>query len=72
MFRRSNIQVPKPFVLVHVHREGSTMRFRAGKISAREKDLHLFDSIEEVVKQFGVSLPYILHVSGSGVLQRCV
>lgn len=48
------------------------MRFRAGKISAREKDLHLFDSIEEVVKQFGVSLPYILHVSGSGVLQRCV
>lgn len=72
MFRRANIQVPKPFILVHIHRDGALMRFRAGKISTRQQELSSYDSLDEMLEQLSTSLPYILHVSGSGVLQRQV
>lgn len=72
MFQFNKIKSPKSFVLVWLNRKGADFEIRAGKISSGRKGLSLFETIDDVIKEFGVNVPYVLHVSGSGVLQRTI
>ncbi len=72
MFQFNKIKSPKSFVLVWLNRKGADFEIRAGKIASGRKELKLFETVEDVLKEFGINTPYILHVSGSGVLQRAI
>lgn len=69
------IWTPKSFVIVFLHFEGSQPVISALKIGKKVDvsdidDPQLFENIEELVKFYGKSTPYHLHVLGTGVLSR--
>lgn len=66
---------PKSFVIVFLSFEGNQPVISALKIGKRVDtsnmdDPQIFENIEELVKHFGKSVPYHLHVLGTGVLSR--
>ena len=69
----TNIWKPKSIVTVFVDITPEGKAFSAGKLSVKpdqEIDLQMFDDLESVVKKFGTSKAYHLHVLGSGILSR--
>jgi hypothetical protein len=70
MLQFNKISSPRSFVLVWLYRQGANFQIKAGKVVPRRKELSSFNTIEEVVEEFGVNKPYVIHVSGSGVVQR--
>ena len=71
-----NIWTPRSIVIIFLHFNGSEQKLAALKYTAKEGakgevgKAQLFDTLEEIVKNYGKSVPYHLHVSGSGVLSR--
>lgn len=72
----SNIWTPRSFVIIFLQFNGSECTLSAMKYKVKEVSQgkipspQHFDSLEEVLKNYGKSIPYHIHVSGSGVLSR--
>ena len=69
-----NIWSPRALVVIFLNFQGEKARISALKTHRKEKkeieDAQQFDTLEEVVKHYGKSAPFHLHVMGTGVLSR--
>lgn len=68
---------PKSLVVVFLHFEEEQVALSVLKVGKNSKTLNLedaqhFENVSEIVSHFGKSVPYHLHVSGTGVLSRKV
>ncbi len=73
MSRWKNIWKPRSLVVIFADFQQDFVEFRAGKFSVSDAtpiETQLFDSVEEIIKNFGSSKAYHLHLSGSGILSR--
>lgn len=76
MSRFTQIWRPRAMVFIFLQMVDQQRNFRAVKCKLRKQapnlleEAPLFDSMEDVVKHFGKSAAYHLHVTGSGVLSR--
>jgi len=66
---------PKSFVMIFLHFEGNQTVFSGLKIRKKTdisdmEDSVYFENLEELVKFYGKSTPYHLHVHGTGILSR--
>ncbi len=69
----NQIWLPKKAILVFIHFNGTHFDLKAKKSSAKNNgELHSFESLESIIKKFGKETPYILHISGTGILTRLV
>lgn len=73
MNRYTKIWNPKTIVVVFLKITASGTVYSAAKLngnSEKPTNIQLFDDLDSIVKQFGTSKPYHVHVIGNGVLSR--
>jgi len=68
-----NIWTPRSMVIIFIQFKGKEAQLTALKCKRKQTqmpDTMHFDTVEDVIKHFGNSVPYHLHVMGTGVLSR--
>lgn len=75
MSKYTDIWLPKTLVVIFIHFNGKEKEFHALKVKKKQKfedieKVQQFDSITEIIGEYGENTPYYFSISGSGVLSR--
>ncbi len=72
MFGLTDIWKPNDLIIVILRINGEDKHYSAYKSRSDSQELQIFENLDAIIKHFGNSSPYHVHVIGSGVINRQV